>query len=216
MCVGAFQGIAKRAKCGHNKHNGTQKASIQRTANLFQWALDLEWSSYHPANQFSIQQQFHDQSSNQSPRHMAKTTNWSNGSGPKCSQSLALETNSSIEAARTHSWQVKKALGLMQTHMSLTQVNIPNPLQPNQCITINDKKSGKGLSGRGSQALHSSSHNDNTPITPHEGLGNLGTGSPAFLQTLNGTYDMQPIKDPYTVKLLTQLAWPIGIQENQL
>jgi len=47
-------------------------------------------------------------------------------------------------------------------------------------------------------------------------LDSLGTGSPAFKQILDGTFDTSHIQDPYTVKLLSHLGRPPGIKEVEL
>jgi len=46
-----------------------------------------------------------------------------------------------------------------------------------------------------------------------EGLDNLSTGSQAFQQILDGTYNTSHIQDQYTVKLLTHLGFPPGLPE---
>jgi len=45
------------------------------------------------------------------------------------------------------------------------------------------------------------------------GLHSGGVGLTAFQQILAGTYDMNNISDPYTIKLLSHLSRPPGTQE---
>ncbi len=118
------------------------------------------------------------------------------------------------EAARAKAGQVKRALGLAHSHTGLNQVNIPDPVNSNQRLIVNDKHTlEKACLDEAHRRFTQAAVAPIANLSSTAGLGNLDTGSPAFLQILNGTYDTTNIQDPYTVKLIKQLARPRGITE---
>jgi len=121
------------------------------------------------------------------------------------------------ETARNQASQVKRATGQTQVHSGLSQVSTPDTNNPNSRIMVYDKDNIEKACL--TEAHHRFTQAADTPIlrlSRHTGLDNLGTGSPAFTQILDGTFDMSAIQDPYTVQLLTHLGRPPGIKEIEL
>jgi len=108
-------------------------------------------------------------------------------------------------------------MGYTQVHLGLLQVNAPDMEKPNLQITVHDKDHIEKACL--AEAHH---HFTQAAITPilrllrDVGLDNLGMGSLAFRQILDGTFDMSAIQDLYTLQLLTHLGRPPGMTEIAL
>jgi len=115
------------------------------------------------------------------------------------------------EAARMRARQVRRIFCPDQTRSGLTQVNIPDINHQGGRISVHNKMALE-------QACLDEAHKrfmqaTTSPILqlPQEaGLHSGRVGSTAFQQILAGTYNMNNISDPYTIKLLLHLSRPPG------
>jgi len=118
------------------------------------------------------------------------------------------------EALRKKAQQVKQALGQINTHGGLLQVETPAQGNSEHRVMAASKEVLEA-------ACLEEAHRQFTQaaqlplllLLAEKGLGSLQIGSKAFYQILDGTYPLHEITDPYTIKLLQQLQKPAYFEE---
>jgi len=118
------------------------------------------------------------------------------------------------EAAKKIAAQVKQALGNINVHCSLVQVEAPDPQVPAQHTLVITKPTLEQACLE--EAKHRFTQAAGTPLLQLPsiaGLGSLQIGSPEFMQILEGKFPYDTIQDKFTRKLLQQLQKLISLCE---
>jgi len=121
------------------------------------------------------------------------------------------------EKARKQARQVKNILKQEEPRSGLTQVSIPDPSGQQRRILIHDKQNlEKACLDEAHKRFTQAASSPILQLSQNEGLHSLAVGSIAFNQILAGTYNASAISDPYTIKLLSHLGRPPGVQDIRL